>query len=93
VTNETSLALTSLHRNLFYWLLGAAIVHVLAVIAHGFFKKENLVTAMFTGKKAHHAVPAAEVIYTSRTWLAVLIVFILGVALAWVVVHAPISSQ
>jgi cytochrome b len=93
VTNETSLALTSLHRNLFYWLLGAAIVHVLAVIAHRLFKKENLVAAMFTGKKAYHSVPASEVIRTSRTWLAVLIVFVLGGALAWVVVHAPIPSQ
>jgi cytochrome b len=89
VTNETSLMLTSLHRRLFYWLLAAAIVHVLAVIAHRLFKKESLVAAMFTGKKAHHIVPASEVINTSRTWLAVLIVFILGVGLTWVVVHAP----
>jgi cytochrome b len=89
VTNETSLTLTSLHRHLFYWLLAAAIVHVLAVIAHRWFKKENLVAAMFTGKKAHHAVPASEVIHASRTWLAVLIVFTLGVGLTWVVVHAP----
>jgi len=93
VTNETSLALTSLHRNLFYWLLAAAIVHVLAVIAHRLFKKENLVAAMFTGKKAPHAVPASEAIRTSRTWLAVLIVFILGTALAWVVVHAPLPPS
>jgi cytochrome b len=89
VTNETSLALTSLHRNLFYWLLGAAVVHVLAVIAHRVFKKESLVAAMFTGKKAHHVVPVSEVIHTSRTWLAVLIVFLLGVGLTWVVAHAP----
>jgi hypothetical protein len=70
----------------------AAIVHVLAVIAHRLFKKENLVAAMFTGKKAYHAVPASEAIRTSRTWLAVLIVFVLGGALAWVVGHAPIPS-
>jgi cytochrome b len=89
VTNETSLTLTSLHRHLFYWLLAAAIVHILAVIAHRLFKKESLVTAMFTGKKAHHVVPASEVIHASRTWLAVLIVFILGVGLTWVVAHAP----
>jgi cytochrome b len=89
VTNETSLKLTSLHRNLFYWLLAAAVVHVLAVIAHRVFKKESLVAAMFTGKKARHVVPAAEAIHTSRTWLAFVIVFILAVSLTWVVVHAP----
>jgi cytochrome b len=89
VTNETSLTLTSLHRNLFSWLLAAAIVHVLAVIAHRVFKKESLVAAMFTGRKAHHVVPASEMIHTSRTWLAVLIVFFLSVGLTWVVAHAP----
>jgi cytochrome b len=92
VTDETSLTLTSLHRHLFYWLLAAAIVHVLAVIAHRLFKNESLVAAMFTGKKAHHVVPASEVIHTSRTWLAVLIVFILGVGLTWVVAHAPLAQ-
>jgi cytochrome b len=89
VTDETSVQLTSLHRNLFYWLFAATIVHVLAVIAHRVFKKEDLVAAMFTGKKATHVVPAGEAIHTSRIWLAVLIVLILCGGLSWVVAHAP----
>jgi cytochrome b len=89
VTNETSLKWTSLHRILFYWLLAAAIVHVLAVIAHRLINKESLVAAMFTGKKAPHVVPAGEVIHSSRTWLAVAIVFALGATLRWIVSHAP----
>jgi cytochrome b len=92
VSNETSLTLTSLHRHLFYWRLAAAIVHVLAVIAHRLFKKESLVAAMFTDKKVYHVVPASEAIYASRTWLAVRIVFILGVGLTWVVAHAPLAQ-
>ena len=92
VTNETSLALTSLHRNLFYWLLTAAIVHVLAVIAHRLFNRESLVAAMFTGRKASHVVPASEAIHTSRTWLAVLIVCVLALGLTWVVAHAPAAQ-
>jgi len=89
VSNETSLKLTSLHRTLFYWLLFAVIVHVLAVVAHAVFKKESLVSAMITGKKAHQVVPASEAIDTSRTWLAVLIVLLLSGGLSWLVAHAP----
>jgi cytochrome b len=92
VTNEISLKLTSLHRILFHWLLAAAVVHVLAVIAHRVFKKENLVAAMFTGKKAHHIVPAMEAIHTSRVWLALVIVCILVMSLTWIVAHAPPPS-
>jgi len=92
VTNETSLKLTSLHRILFYWLLAAAIVHVLAVIAHRVFKKESLVVPMFTGKKAYHVVPKSEVIDTSRIWLAILLIFLLGAGLTWLVAHAPIAQ-
>ena len=89
VTNETTLKLTSLHRILFYWLLAAVIVHVLAVIAHRLINEESLVAAMFTGKKAQHVVPASEVIHSSRTWLAIAIVFALGATLTWIVSHAP----
>jgi hypothetical protein len=62
---------------------------VLAVIAHRLINKESLVAAMFTGKKAQHVVPASEVIHSSRTWLAIAIVFALGATLTWIVSHAP----
>ncbi len=93
VTLEASLKLTSLHRVLFYWLLAAVIVHVLAVIAHRVFKKERLVAAMFTGKKPAHIVPETEAIATSRTWLAVSIVIVLMASLMWVVAHAPPAAE
>lgn len=89
ISNERSLQLTSLHRQLFYWILAAAVLHILAVVAHRIFKKENLVAAMLTGHKPASHVPAEESIRSSRLWLALIIVIALCAVLAWLVVHAP----
>jgi len=89
VSKEVSLQLTSLHRQLFYWIAGAVVLHVLAVIAHHVFKQENLVHAMITGRKPAHGIGGAAHIHASHTWLAVLLSLALTLALAWIVNHAP----
>jgi cytochrome b len=93
VEAETSATLTSLHRQLFYWIVGAVVLHVLAVIAHIVIKKDNLVRAMITGHKPASKISEAEAIVTSRTWLAVLLVGVLTLALAWVVSSAPVPAD
>jgi cytochrome b len=75
---------------LFYWIVAAVAVHVLAVIAHHVFKRENLTLAMITGRKPHHCVPEDEIIHSSRTWLAVLLVVALVGALWWIVAYAAL---
>jgi cytochrome b len=92
VTKDFSLVLTSIHRQLFYWLAGAVALHILAVIAHKVFKNENLVRAMITGRKPYHAVPADEAIHSSRTWLAVLLGLALAIGLAFIITHAPSAA-
>lgn len=89
IDNELSLRLTSLHRQLFYWIAGAIGVHILAVLAHRIFKKENLVKAMFTGRKT--AVAQHEAIETSHTLLAAVFVIVLSSALTWLVMSAPVA--
>lgn len=89
ISNELSLRLTSLHRQLFYWIAGAIGLHVMAVIIHRFFKKEKLVEAMFTGRK--HVIAHDEAIETSRTVLAALIVIAFSVLLTWLVMSAPVA--
>lgn len=93
ISAERSLELTSWHRWLFDWILAAVAVHVLAVIVHLLFKKENLVKAMLTGRKPARTVPPEETIGASRTWLAVLIAGVLGGVLAWLVSHAPEAND
>ena len=89
VSDERSLALTSLHRQLFYWIAAAAGLHVLAVIAHRVFGKHDLVTPMFTGRKPAAQVSAAQEIGRSRPWLALLLVATLAATLAYVIAQAP----
>ncbi len=89
ISNELSLKLTSLHRILFYWIMGAAALHILAVVAHRVFKGENLVMAMFTGRKPADKVKPEEEISSSRLWLALVILAVVIAVLAWYVKNAP----
>jgi H+/Cl- antiporter ClcA len=93
VTPERSLELTSIHRQLFYWIIAAIALHVLAVLLHLVFKKENLVRALITGRKPATHVPDSEAINSSRLWLAVLIVLVVAGLLIWIVSHAPEPSS
>ena len=88
ISNELSLSLTSLHRQLFYWIAGAIGLHILAVIIYRVFKHEKLVAAMITGRKSN--VPREEGIASSRIFLALAIVIIVSALLAWLVITAPI---
>jgi cytochrome b len=89
VSEARSLALTSVHRKLFWWILGAIALHVAAVVYHRVAKGENLVRAMFTGRKPAAVVPQQEAIQSSRILVALVIVALLAAVLAWVIQHAP----
>lgn len=89
VSDAASLRLTSWHRRIFDWLLIAVALHVLAVVAHRVLAKHDLVGPMFTGRKHARLVADGDVIYSSRLWLAVLLLAALATVLAWLVGHAP----
>jgi cytochrome b len=89
VSKSVSLALTSLHKKLFYWILAAIAAHVVAVVAHNVLWREKLIHAMITGRKAGTELSSAEAIKSSRTWLALIVVAALGGGLAYIVTHAP----
>ncbi|SFK00237.1 cytochrome b/b6 domain-containing protein [Methylocapsa palsarum] len=89
VSKQASLALTSLHKKLFYWIAAFIAVHVAAVLAHHFLWREKLVHAMITGRKTINGSLAAESIRSSRSWLAAILVLALAGGLSYVVTHAP----
>jgi len=89
VTAETSSTFTTLHRQLFYWIVAAVVIHVAAVIVHLVFKKDNLVGPMITGHKPAHRVTETESIATSRIWLAFALLAAVAAVLTLVVINAP----
>lgn len=89
VSKQASLALTSLHKKLFYWIAAFIAIHVAAVLAHHFLWREKLVHAMITGHKPLRDPASADSITSSRTWLAAILVLALAGGLSYVVSHAP----
>jgi len=93
VSYDRGIELTSLHRRLFYWILGAIALHIAAVLYHRFAHNENLVRAMISGRKPATVVPESEAIHSSRIVVALLIVAVLAGVLIWVVRHAPVPQS
>ena len=89
VSDELSLSLTSLHRQLYYWILGAVILHIAAVLIHQFLKREKIINAMFTGEKAAKGLESETSISSSKIWLAIILIVVLSLLLTWVVINAP----
>lgn len=98
INDELSLQLTSLHRQLFYWILGAIALHIIAVIVHVVFKRDNIVRAMFSGNKNLPTQEDSQTtqskddqvsISSSKIGLAIVILIVLIAILAAVILTAP----
>lgn len=92
VSHDLSLQLTAVHKELFYWILGAVAIHVGAVLFYVFVKRENLIRAMITGKKPVRGLVTAKGIESSRIWLAFILIVVISALLAWIIVAAPEAS-
>jgi len=93
VSHALALRLTSVHSYLFYWIVAAVAVHILAVLAHTVFKEDNLIRAMMTGRKSAPVATIHDGIGSSRTWLALLVTIALSAALAWIIDGAPTPTD
>jgi cytochrome b len=89
VSHEISLWLTSIHKDLFYWIFAAVVIHVLAVFFYLFIKRENLIKSMITGKKSADDQTDISSSNTASPWLAFFLIVIISAVLAWIVVSAP----
>jgi cytochrome b len=93
VSSETSLQLTAIHKELFYWIFAATVLHVLAVLFHTFFKNENLISAMFTGYKAGGEPLRGVQSIDSSLWLrATRLLALVSVTLFLLISFAPSAS-
>lgn len=88
VSKELSDRLTTIHYYNFNVLFFLVLAHVAAVIYHVFVKKENLVSAMFTGNRTFDAateVPAARFASSSLA----LVLFVLALVAVYLIVKRP----
>jgi cytochrome b len=88
ISKELSDRLSTIHSWNFNLLLVLAAVHVAAVLFHVFVKKENLVTAMFTGVRVIDPtveVPAARFVSAWRG----LVLFLLALGAVCLIVKRP----
>jgi Cytochrome b len=93
VSNETSLQLTALHKELFYWIFAATVLHVLAVLFHVFLKNENLISAMITGYKTGGEPLRSAPSIDSSLWIrATILLALVSVTLYLLISFAPSAS-
>jgi cytochrome b len=93
VDAATSDRLTTLHKQLFDFIVAGIAVHVAAAILYLLVRRENLILPMITGRKPGALLPhGAEDIGPSRTLLALTILAALAALLWWVVSTAPEAS-
>ncbi len=92
ISPQLSRQLTGWHEEIAQIMLVFIGVHVLAALVYLVVKRENLIWPMISGRKPANAVPPAERIAGSRLWLALVIVVLLGVGLAWAVRSAPVAE-
>jgi cytochrome b len=89
VSKATSDRLTSWHVWNFNLLLLLAAVHILAVLYHWLFMKENLIGAMFTGMKRMPAGAAEGVVARfASSWLALVLLAVAALAV-YLVIKRP----
>jgi cytochrome b len=89
VTKATSDRLSELHTWNFNLLLLLAGVHIVAVLYHAGFMKENLIGAMFTGAKRLPASAAEGVVARfASSWLALVLLAVAALAV-YLIVKRP----
>lgn len=89
VSGETAEKLTAFHHYNFNVILGAIVLHLLAIAYYAFAKRHYLVPPMVHGHKLASIVPEHEAIASSQLLKAVIVIAISGGAVWWLVTSAP----
>ena len=89
VSAATADKLTSFHDLNFNVILAAVALHIMAVAFYFLVKKQNLIGAMFHGKKLALYVPANEAITRSELVKALIVIVISAGLVYWLIAAAP----
>jgi cytochrome b len=89
VAEETSRKMMSFHHINFEVLQWVVLLHVVAIFFYLFYKRQNLLGPMFSGRKPGELVPPAEAIQGSQLWKALILVLV-AAGIVWLVLaQAP----
>jgi cytochrome b len=89
VSAETAGTLGRFHHlnfNVLLWVIG---VHVLAILFYAFYKQQNLVGPMFSGRKSAGIIPEREAIAGSQLLKALIVALVCAGGVYLVVKMAP----
>jgi cytochrome b len=89
VKHSTASLLSSIHSVNQNLILGAVALHILAIIYYRAFKKQRLVSAMFTGYKPAALVPPQHAISSSQLFKAIIVCAIAACVVYALIVNAP----
>lgn len=92
VETATAKQFASFHFWNFDMLLWLAGLHVVTVLFYLFYKHQNLIGAMITGRKPGSVVPAAEAITSSQVIKAVILALLVWGAVWLLLAQAPIPT-
>jgi cytochrome b len=89
VSGETAEGLTAFHHYNFNVILGAIVLHLVAVAFYAFAKRHYLVPPMLHGRKLATIVPEHEAIASSQVLKALVVAAVSAAAVWWLVNTAP----
>lgn len=89
VSGATATKMGAIHHLNFDILKWAILLHVLAVLFYLVYKRQNLIGAMFSGRKPAHVVSETEAITSSELLKALIVALVVAGAVWWLVAAAP----
>ena len=93
VSSETASKLGGYHHLNFSILQWAILAHVVAVFFYLLFKRQNLIGAMFHGRKPAHIVSETEAISSSQLVKAIILALVVAGAVWYLVANAPPPAE
>lgn len=93
VSSETANLMAKIHHQNFDILQWVILLHVLAVLFYLFYKRQNLIGAMFSGRKPGNVVPENEAIRSSELLKALILALVITAAVWFLVTSAPEPAE
>jgi len=94
IGKELEAIMSFLHHNTFDFMIGAIILHIVAIVYYWRVKKQNLIPPMITGKKASEHVKASDAIPHSKLILATIVAVCCVAFVYWLVIlNAPVIEE